>query len=136
MLLAPALQLLRADAHVDERDDQADAADRDEEDRRELHEKSARRGSSCCAFCSCSIASRSFLDSFFGTVRRRRASRSPRPLPSSFGAPCPRMRSSWPSWAPGFTFNDSRSPNGVGTSTVAPSAASAYVTGTSITRSA
>src|SRR5207248_11793482 len=121
--------------HEDERDDQPGAADRDEENRGELHEKSASLGSSCDDFCSCSIASRSFFVNFFGTVRRSRASRSPRPLPPRFGAPWPRMRSNWPSCAPALTFSESRSPNGVGTSTVAPSAASAYVTGTSITRS-
>ena len=47
----------------------------------------------------------------------------------------PRTRSSFPSWEPDGPLSEIV-PSGVGTSTVAPSAASAYVTGTSITRSA
>src|SRR5438132_3391746 len=135
LILPQAPQLLELDAHQDEGDDQAGAADRDQKNRCELQLNNASRGSSCEAFRSSSIASRSFFDSFFGTVRRRRASKSPRPPPFSFGAPWPRILSSCPSWEPGFTFNEMRSPYGVGTSTVAPRAASAYVTGTSITRS-
>src|SRR2546421_3567720 len=135
LLLSPTAQLLEPDAHEDERGDQPGAADRDEQNRGELHENSASRGSSRDTFRSSSSASRSFFVSFFGTVRRSRASRSPLPEPLSFGAPWPRMRSSWPSCEPGFTFSDSRSPYGVGTSTVVPRAASGYVTGTSTTRS-
>ena len=44
------------------------------------------------------------------------------------------MRSSLPSCEPAGTLSWT-GPSGVGTSTLAPSAASAYVTGTSITRS-
>src|SRR5256885_1316373 len=85
-LIAPrkTAQRLEPDAHEDEREDQPGAADRDEENRRELHENSASRGSSCEAFFNSSIASRSFFVSFFGTVSRSRASRSPRPFPPRF----------------------------------------------------
>ena len=50
------------------------------------------------------------------------------PPPFSFGAPRPLTRSSFPFSEPGGTLSET-GPSGVGTSTVAPSAASAYVTG-------
>src|SRR5207237_9959787 len=106
--------------------DDADRADGDEDERGDLHANSSSRGSSCETFCSSSSASRSFLVSFFGTVTRSRAIRSPLPPSFSFGAPWPRMRSCRPSCVPAGTFSETRSPYGVGTSTVAPSAASAY----------
>jgi hypothetical protein len=86
-------------------------------------------------FCRFSIASRSAFVSFVGTERRTRASTSPLPPPFSFGAPRPRMRISLPSWVPAGIFSDT-GPSGVGTSTLAPRAASANVTGTLTTRSA
>src|SRR5215210_8082981 len=92
------------------------------------------RGSSRDTFWSSSRASRSFFVSFFGTVTFRRASRSPRPPPFSFGAPRPLTFSNLPSCEPAGTLSEIL-PSGVGTSTVAPSAASGYVTGTSTTRS-
>src|SRR5919109_3024853 len=71
-----------------------------------------------------SIASRSAFVSFVGTTTRTRARRSPRPEPFSFGAPRPRTRRSLASCVPGGTLSEMR-PSGVGTSTSAPSAASA-----------
>ena len=73
--------------------------------------------------CSASIASRSFFDSFFGTVSFTRARTLPRPEPFSFGAPLPFTRSSVPSSVPGLTFTVT-GPSGVGTCTCAPSVAS------------
>src|SRR6266576_5350871 len=90
---------------------------------RSPHENSASRGSSWDCFCSSSSSSRSRFFSFFGTSTLTRASRSPRPEPFSFGAPLPFTRSSVPSCVPGFTFTETGR-SGVGTSTVAPSAAS------------
>src|SRR5262249_2422208 len=92
------------------------------------------RGLAFCALRRFSSASRSAFVSFFGTCTRSRASRSPRPLPFSFGAPRPLTRSSLPSLEPAGTFSETR-PSGVGISTVAPRAASSNVTGTSSTRS-
>src|SRR5205085_2183781 len=68
-------------------DDEPDGAHGDEDDGRDLHANSASRGFSRDTFCSSSSASRSFFVSFFGTVTRRRAIRSPLPPPFSFGAP-------------------------------------------------
>src|SRR5919204_2973617 len=87
------------------------------------HEKSLSRGFSRDAFFSSSSASRSFFVSFFGTLTRTRASRSPLPEPLSFGAPRPRIRRSLPSCEPAGTFRET-APSGVGTSTLAPRAAS------------
>src|SRR5947209_4505976 len=97
--------------------------------------KSMSRGLPRSAFCSSTSASRSAFVSFFGTSIRIRASTSPLPEPESFGAPRPRMRSSFPSSEPAGTFSVT-GPSGVGTSTFAPSAASLNVTGTLTTRSA
>ena len=80
-------------------------------------------------------ASFSAFVSFFGIDTFTRASRSPRPLPLSCGAPRPLTRSSFPLSVPPGIFSDT-GPSGVGISTDAPSAASANVTGTSSTRSA
>src|SRR6187402_746094 len=82
-----------------------------------------------------SSASFSAFVSFFGTVTRRRASRSPLPPPFSFGAPRPFTRRSFPFSEPAGTFR-ATGPCGVGIWTLAPSAASGYVTGTSSRRSA
>src|SRR4029077_14217902 len=136
LLLLDPPQLLELAPHDHEGHQHHGGADADHDERRELHENNASRGSSCDSFCNSSSASRSFFDSFFGTLTRSRAMRSPLPLPPSFGAPWPRIRSNRPSCVPAGTFSDTRSPYGVGASTVAPSAASVYVTGTSIKRSA
>src|SRR6476646_1064793 len=93
------------------------------------------RGSSPETCWSFSIASFSAFESFFGTVTWTRAIRSPLPEPLRRGAPRLRMRRSLPSSVPAGTFSCT-GPSGVGTSTVAPRAASANVTGTSISRSA
>src|SRR5262249_29927181 len=130
-----ALELVELQAHVHERRDQDDGPYPDEDDRGELHANSSCRGFSRDTFCSSSSASRSFFVSFFGTLNRSRAIKSPLPLPFSLGAPWPRMRSCRPSCVPAGTLRDTRPPYGVGTSTLAPSAASVYVTGTSTTRS-
>src|SRR5437764_638931 len=129
----------RGDEHdVEHRriEERADGRERPDQQVRHCppHENSASRGSSWDCFCSSSRSSRSRFFSFFGTVTRTRASRSPRPEPFSFGAPLPLTRSSVPSCVPGFTLTET-APSGVGTSTVAPSAASENVTGTSTTRS-
>src|SRR5215210_782691 len=84
-------------------------------------------------FLSSSRSSRSFFDTFCGTVRRTRASRSPFPPPFSLGAPRPLTLSSFPGCEPAGTLSEI-GPSGVGTSTEAPRAASAYDTGTSTTR--
>src|SRR4029078_6543231 len=99
------------------------------------HENTLSLGSSCEPFCRFSIASRSALESLVGMLTRSRASRSPFPLPFSLGAPRPLTFSIFPSCEPAGTWSATR-PSGVGISTVAPSAASAYVTGTSSKRSA
>src|SRR5262249_7698299 len=88
-----------------------------------------------CTFWSSSSSSRSFLFGFLGTAIVSRASTSPLPLPFSFGAPRPLMRKSLPLSEPAGIFSET-GPSGVGTSTFAPSAASANVTGTSTSRSA
>src|SRR5437763_8045361 len=90
---------------------------------RRPHWNSLSLGLARSVFWSSSIASRSRFVSFFGTSMRRRASTSPRPEPPSFGAPRPRMRRSLPSSEPAGTFSET-GPSGVGTSTMAPSAAS------------
>src|SRR5262249_60221331 len=58
------------------------------------------------AFCSSSRSSRSFLFTPFGTWIRTRASTSPWPLPVSFGAPRPLIRSSLPSSEPAGAFSE------------------------------
>ena len=63
-----------------------------------------------------------------------RARRSPLPDAPSLGAPLPLIFKSLPSWVPAGTFRLTL-PSGVGTRTVAPSAASTMVTGTWITKS-
>ena len=73
---------------------------------------------------------------FFGTVdahAREQVALAAALRASARRGPC--MRSSLPSSEPAGTFSETV-PSGVGTSTVAPSAASGYVTGTSTTRSA
>src|SRR5262249_54611785 len=94
------------------------------------------RGFSRETFCRFSIASRSAFVTFLGTASFTRARRSPLPAPFSFGAPRPRTRSIVPSCVPGLTFSVTGPASGVGTETLAPSAASGYVTGRSTTRSA
>src|SRR5262249_14139385 len=106
------------------RRDQADRADADEDERGELHANSCSRGFSRDSFWNSSSASRSFFVSFFGTLRRSRAIRSPLPLPFSFGAPWPRRRSCRPAWVPAGTWSDRGGPEGVGPWTGAPSPAS------------
>src|SRR5262249_1198870 len=85
-------------------------------------------------FSSSSSSSRCFFETRFGTWMRMRASTSPWPEPLRRGAPRPLMRSSLPSSVPLGTFNDT-GPSGVGTSTLPPSAAVEYDTGTLTTRS-
>src|SRR4051812_19368040 len=68
-------------------------ADQRESGCRRPHEKTS-RGFSFETFRSSSSACFSAFESFFGTVTRTRASRSPLPPPFSFGAPRPLRRSS------------------------------------------
>src|SRR5215204_2477482 len=85
-------------------------------------------------FPSSSRSSRSRLFTRVGTWMRTRASTSPLPPPFVRVAPRPRMRSSFPSVDPAGTFSET-APSGVGTSSVAPSAACGNETGTSTRRS-
>ena len=71
-----------------------------------------RRGSACWISCRRSSASRSCLDSFDGTAIRRRASRSPLPVPFSLGAPRPLTRSVLPSVEPAGTLTRTVAPFG------------------------
>src|SRR3954447_4403371 len=89
----------------------------------------------CWISCRRSSASRSCFDSFEGTAMRSRASRSPWPPPFRRGAPRPLTRSVFPSVAPDGILTRTVVPSGVGSSTCSPIAASANVTGTSMTRS-
>src|SRR5206468_6811646 len=86
------------------------------------------------AFWSSSSSSRCFFVSFFGTVSFTRARTSPRPEPFRRGAPLPFTRSKVPSTVPGLTLTVT-GPSGVGTSALAPRAASENGTAMSTTRS-
>src|SRR4051812_21790278 len=94
------------------------------------------RGFSPSSRANFSRASRWARLSFLGTTILIRASRSPRRsrLPP-MGAPRPLTRSSTPSPVPPGTLSLTVSPSGVGTSMVAPTAASTNSTGTSTIRS-
>src|SRR5581483_3406801 len=102
---------------------EADGRASDENPGQGSHRNASSRGSSRETFWRFSSASRSAFVSFVGTVSATFAIRSPRPEPFSFGAPRPLIFSSFPSCEPAGIFSVT-GPSGVGTSTLAPSAAS------------
>src|SRR4051794_9606339 len=93
---------------------------------------SSSRGFGPLRSASLSSTSRCAFVSFFGTTILTRARRLPLRSPSpAIGAPRPLPRSITPSLVPAGTFSRTDSPSGVGTSIVAPEAASTKSTGTS-----
>src|SRR5207244_716090 len=85
-----------------------EAAGGDQDQDRGRHEYSASLGFSFETLRRFSSASFSAFESFFGTVTRTRASRSPLPEPFSRGAPWPLIRSSFPFSEPGAIFRLTR----------------------------